>query len=67
METLELHESRIKESEKVSNVKDRKQQSKKTTVAAVSKRLVNSGFDYRTFYPKKVSSSRSVSNDTLSK
>ena len=49
METLELHESRIKESEKVSNVKERKQQSKKTTVAAVSKRLVNSGFDYKTF------------------
>ena len=51
METLELHESRIKESEKVSNVKERKQQSKKTTVAAVPKRLVNSGFDYKTFYP----------------
>ena len=67
MEMSEFHKSRIKESEKVPNVKVRKQQSKKTTVAAVSKRLVNSGFDYRTFYPKKVSSSRSVSNDTLSK
>ena len=52
MDMLELHESTNKESDKVSNVKGRKQQSKKSTVAAVSKRLVNSGFDYRTFYPK---------------
>ena len=67
MDMLELHESTNKESDKVSNVKGRKQQSKKTTVAAVSKRLVNSGFDYRTFYPKRVSCSQSVSTNTLSK
>ena len=61
MAMLELHESRIKESEKVSNVKVRKQQSKKTTVAAVSKRLVSSGFIYRT---ESVIYTQSVNGDT---
>ena len=59
MEMLEVHEAKV-ESEKASDVKRRKQQSKKTMVAAVSKRIVNSCFHYKTYHPRKVSSTQNL-------
>ena len=59
MEMLQVHEAKV-ELEKASDVKRRKQQSKNTTVAAVSKRIVDSCFHYKTYYPRKVSSTRNL-------
>ena len=60
MEMLELHDAKVTESEKASDVKRRKQQSEKTTVTAVSKRIVNSRFHYKIYHHRKVSPAQNL-------